>query len=58
MINIRRLVISALGAVLLAAPLIRSQDTQWLETKPIVTQPLTIQVSRCSPSALSTVGFP
>jgi len=49
MINIRRLVISALGAVLLAAPLIRSQDTQWLETKPIVTQPLTIQVFALQP---------
>ena len=49
MINTRRLVISALGAVLLAAPLIRSQDAQRPEAKPIVSQPLTIQVLELQP---------
>jgi hypothetical protein len=49
MINTRTLVISALGAVLLAAPLIRSQDTQRPEAKPIDTQLLTIQVLELQP---------
>jgi hypothetical protein len=49
MINTRTLVISALGAVLLAAPLIRSQDTQRPESKPIDTDLLTIQVLELQP---------
>ena len=43
MINARRLVVSVLGAVLVAAPLIRSQDVKPSEAKVIVTQPLAIQ---------------
>jgi hypothetical protein len=49
MINTRRLVISVLGAVLLAAPLIRSQDTQRPELKLMVTQPSAIQVLELPP---------
>ena len=49
MINTRRLVVSALGAVLLAAPLIRSQDAQRPEAKLIVTQPLALQVLELQP---------
>ena len=43
MINARRLVVSVLGAVLLAAPLIRSQDVKPSAAKVIVIQPLAIQ---------------
>jgi hypothetical protein len=42
MTNARRLVVSVLGAVLVAAPLIRSQDVKASEAKVIVTQPLAI----------------
>ena len=41
--------ISALGAVLLAAPLIRSQETQLPEANLIVTQPPAIQVLDLQP---------
>jgi len=40
MTKARRLVVSVLGAVLVAAPLIRSQDVKPSEAKVIVTQPL------------------
>ena len=43
MINARRLVVSVLGAVLVAVPLIRSQDVKPSEAKVIVIQPLAIQ---------------
>jgi hypothetical protein len=43
MINARRLVVSVLGAVLVAVPLIRSQDVRPSEAKVIVTQRLAIQ---------------
>lgn len=49
MINARRLVISTLGAVLLAAPLIRSQDAQRPEAKLVVTQPSALQVLELQP---------
>jgi hypothetical protein len=49
MIDTRRLVISALGAVLLAAPLICSQDAQRPEAKLMVTQPLALQVLELQP---------
>ena len=42
MINARRLIVSVLGAVLVAVPLIRSQDVKLSEAKVIVTQPLAI----------------
>ena len=42
MTNARRLVVSVLGAVLVAVPLIRSQDVKPSEAKVIVTQPLAI----------------
>jgi hypothetical protein len=42
MINARRLIVSVLGAMLVAAPLIRSQDVKPSEAKVIVTQPLAI----------------
>ena len=42
MANARRLVVSVLGAVLVAVPLIRSQDVKPSEAKVIVTQPLAI----------------
>jgi len=42
MTHARRLVVSVLGAVLVAAPLIRSQDVKPSEAKVIVTQPLAI----------------
>ena len=42
MINTRRLVVSVLGAVLVAAPLIRSQDVKLSEAKVNVVQPLAI----------------
>ncbi len=42
MTNARRLVVSVLGAVLVAAPLIHSQDVKPSEAKVIVTQPLAI----------------
>ncbi len=42
MSNTRRLVVSVLGTVLLAAPLIGSQDIQTSKAKGIVTQPLAI----------------
>ena len=42
MINARRLVVSVLGAVLVAAPLIRSQDVKLSEAKVNVVQPLAI----------------
>ena len=42
MTNARRLVVSVLGAVLVAVPLIRSQDVKPYEAKVIVTQPLAI----------------
>ena len=42
MTNARRLIVSVLGAVLVAAPLIRSQDVKPSEAKVIVTQPLAI----------------
>ena len=40
MTNARRLIVSVLGAMLVAAPLIRSQDVKPSEAKVIVTQPL------------------
>jgi hypothetical protein len=43
MSNTRRLVVSVLGTVLLAAPLIGSQDMKVPEAKVIVTKPLAIQ---------------
>ena len=43
MINARRLIVSVLGAMLVAAPLIRSQDVKPPEAKVIVIQPLPIQ---------------
>ncbi|MGD0228689.1 MAG: hypothetical protein ABSF71_40840, partial [Terriglobia bacterium] len=43
MINARRLVVSVLGAVLVAAPLMRSQDVRPSGAKVIVIQPLAIQ---------------
>jgi hypothetical protein len=42
MTNARRLIVSVLGAILVAAPLIRSQDVKPSEAKVIVTQPLAI----------------
>ena len=42
MINARRLVVSVLGAVLVAAPLMRSQDVKPSEARVIVTEPLAI----------------
>ena len=42
MINARRLVVSVLGAVLVAAPLIRSQEVKLAEAKVNVAQPLAI----------------
>jgi hypothetical protein len=42
MTNARRLVVSILGAVMVAVPLIRSQDVKPSEAKVIVTQPLAI----------------
>ena len=42
MTNARRLIVSVLGAMLVAAPLIRSQDVKPSEAKVIVTQPLAI----------------
>jgi hypothetical protein len=43
MINARRLIVSVLGAMLVAAPLIRSQDVKPYEAKVMVIQPLPIQ---------------
>ena len=49
MINARRLIVSVLGAVLVAAPLIRSQDVKPSEAKVIVIQPLPIQALGLQP---------
>jgi len=49
MINARRLVVSVLGAVLVAASLIRSQDVKPSEAKVIDAQPPTIQVLELRP---------
>jgi hypothetical protein len=49
MINARRLVVSVLGAVLLAAPLIRSQDMKAPKANVIVTQSLPIQALGLEP---------
>ena len=43
MISVRTLMVSVLGAVLLAAPLIGSQDVKTFKAKGIVIQPLPIQ---------------
>ncbi len=53
MSNTRRLVVSVLGTVLLAAPLIGSQDIQTSKAKVIVTQPLAIQELGLQPQQLS-----
>ena len=49
MINTRRLVISVLGAVLVAVPLIRSQEAQPPEEKVIATRPPAVQVLELQP---------
>jgi hypothetical protein len=49
MSNTRRLVVSVLGTVLLAAPLMGSQDMKAPEAKVIVTKPLAIQELRLQP---------
>ena len=49
MINPRRLIVSVLGAVLVAVPLIRSQDVRPYEEKVIFIQPLPIRALRFQP---------
>ncbi len=49
MTNIRRLAVSVLGAVWLAAPLVRSQDVKPSEAKATVIQPLPIQALEFQP---------
>jgi len=49
MSNVRRLVVSVLGAVLLAAPLVRSQNAKAPKANVIVTQPLPIQALGLEP---------
>jgi hypothetical protein len=52
MINARRLLVSVLGAVLMAVPLARSQDAPSPESKLIATQPPVIQVLGLEPQRL------
>ncbi len=49
MINARRLIVSVLGAVLAAVPLIRSQDVKPYEAKVIFIQPVPIQALEFQP---------
>ncbi len=58
MINARRLAISVLGAVLLAVPLVRSQNVQPLEARVIATQPPTVEVLELQPQRLLDIWLP
>ncbi len=58
MINARRLVISVLGVMLVAVPLIRSQDVQPLEAKVIATQPPAVQVLELQPQRVLDIWLP